>query len=272
MTPLRPHSRLDVKSGFHRKVLHVGNAAWGAFQRLVAISNDYGTDGWVDSTTVATVCSASELETLVTSFPWAEKNNSLLEKSGTGFMIHDFGDWNDSAAKVLARKEQKAKAGKANAKRMASVRNAQGTHTNDTLDNTTTTQHEHTGVGVKISSLISEGESERGQTWDAKVAHEFTVGITEGLGVPYSWPTDLASQGALNQAIAAHALSSRPDRLGQKLRGTDLLGWVRSAAADYGAWLRAHQPDAHYWGHGSPKLFGRWLTKMAMGEEARRVG
>lgn len=252
-----PYGGLCVKSGWHRKTLHVGNGAWGAFTRLCAISNDYGTDGWVDETTVRTVCSPEELEKLLAPFPWPDHNSPLLAREGAGYQVHDFLDWNDPAAVVAARRvarEEKARdAGLRSAeakarKRSETARGNSGVNSESTQASTQLQPNPNLpGVGVGVGEVSTpEGESEReaqptpepvrlrddgcfGATADAWVE-----GVGAALGSPVArlGPVDRA---ALFRLIEAYAR----DPTGEPFAGARLFDWVRNMAGSYAAFERA---------------------------------
>jgi hypothetical protein len=107
--------KLDDKSTFHRKVVAVGNAAWGAFCRLGTHSSDQGADGFVSSEVARLIAAEDELARLETV--------GLLERCQGGYSLHDFLKYNPSAKEVAKTRKQRASAGSAGgSKRQANAK------------------------------------------------------------------------------------------------------------------------------------------------------
>jgi|GEM_PF-6272893 len=101
--------RVDDKAAFHKKVLKVGNAGFGALVRMGCWSSDHLTDGRIPIETALLITTDHELQKLCFV--------GFLEPDGDDFIIHDFLDYNPTAAEVIAERERiseaKSKAGKA---------------------------------------------------------------------------------------------------------------------------------------------------------------
>lgn len=90
--------KLDDKVASHAKTIAAGNAAFGAWIRMIAWSCSHLTDGVVSTAVSRTMASPAELKRLV--------EVGLLDRSEAGYAIHDFLDWNPSAAEVMAKLEE----------------------------------------------------------------------------------------------------------------------------------------------------------------------
>lgn len=108
--------RVDDKSAFHAKVVAAGNAAWGAFCRAGAWSSDHGTDGSIPMPTAKLIEPSRKVwDRLV--------DVGLCERAADGFVLHDFLDWNPSAAAVEAKRLARAQAGsRGGSKRQANAK------------------------------------------------------------------------------------------------------------------------------------------------------
>ncbi len=108
--------RVDDKSAFHRKVLAAGNEAWGAFCRAGAISSGEGTDGRVTVDTCRAIAPAKVWTRLI--------DVGLAERvdGSTDLQLHDYLEWNPSAAEVAAAVTAKRAAGKAGGLAKAAAR------------------------------------------------------------------------------------------------------------------------------------------------------
>ena len=91
------YGKLDDQFPFHAKTIAAGNAAVGAFLRMVAWSNAQLTDGFIPSEIASMIGTKSELKTL--------ESVRFLERKSSGFQVHDFLDHNDSAATVRAKRQ-----------------------------------------------------------------------------------------------------------------------------------------------------------------------
>lgn len=88
--------RIDDKSAFHRKVLKAGNEAWGAICRAGAVSAGEGTDGRVTKETMLAIAPMKVWQRAITA--------GLVERvDDTSFQLHDYLQWNESAAEIEAR-------------------------------------------------------------------------------------------------------------------------------------------------------------------------
>jgi hypothetical protein len=101
--------RVDDKAAFHRKVLKAGNEAFGALVRMGCWASDHLTDGHIPRETAELIAPPQVIAILCL--------QGFLEPLQNDFVIHDFLDYNPSAAEVeelrAERREAKAKAGKA---------------------------------------------------------------------------------------------------------------------------------------------------------------
>jgi hypothetical protein len=108
--------RVDDMSAFHKKVLRAGNAAWGAFCRMGAHSSHYELDGFVPNEVATVIATREEVDRLL--------EVGFLKTVDGGFQIHDFLEWNPSAAEVAQLRRKRAKAGKQGGQRSAARRQA----------------------------------------------------------------------------------------------------------------------------------------------------
>lgn len=109
--------KLDDKSAFHRKVLAAGNAAYGAWCRAGAWSSDQGTDGRIPV----------DVQRLIepSKAAWIRlKSAGLLDEiqGSQDLQIHDFLDWNPSAAEANAKRDARRAAGQKGGRNSASAR------------------------------------------------------------------------------------------------------------------------------------------------------
>lgn len=97
--------RVDDKAAFHRKVLRAGNEAFGAFCRAGSVSSGEGTDGRVTIETCEAIAPKKVWDKLIAA--------GLAERieGSTDLQMHDYLQWNPSAAEVAEAKEAKKKAG-----------------------------------------------------------------------------------------------------------------------------------------------------------------
>lgn len=87
--------RLDDTMAFHRKIMKAGNAGVGAWARMIAWSCGEGTDGFIPAETARAIATPEELQRLLFA--------GLLEPGqDDGYTIHDFLDYNRSAAQLAA--------------------------------------------------------------------------------------------------------------------------------------------------------------------------
>ncbi len=97
--------RVDDKIAFHRKVVKVGNEAFGAWMRMTTWSADHLSDGVVP-TAIAWVIVGHGRESVIEALLEA----GLLERSGDDFAVHDYHDHNPLAADVRAARDEASEA------------------------------------------------------------------------------------------------------------------------------------------------------------------
>lgn len=97
--------RVDDKAAFHRKVLRAGNEAFGAFCRAGSVSSGEGTDGRITVETCEAIAPKKVWDKLIAA--------GLAERieGSTDLQLHDYLQWNPSAAEVEEAKEAKRKSG-----------------------------------------------------------------------------------------------------------------------------------------------------------------
>lgn len=265
---VRPHARLDIKSAFNRKVLHLGNSAWGAFLRLVAEANDKQTDGLVDEHLLRIICDEHDREKLLSAFPWGA--SAMITKEGALYRLHDFLEWNDSAEIVRKRRQARVKAGRASGRTrreqvLSKCSNKTGTH------------GQRAGVGVGDGDGSDPDLTERVQgeptaepeqppstarlraptPRDVEYREAYERGIELGTGGRYVFPSAPWEQGALNDTLRKHAKDGA-----KALRGDDLIAWIEREAqafADVGV------DDARRWRGLSPTGFQQWQNEQRPG-------
>lgn len=97
--------KIDDKAHSHPKVVAAGNAAYGLWARLGAWASDYGTDGHLPQHMPAAYGTRAEVKRLL--------DVGLLDHLADGsYEIHDFLDYNPSAAEVASTREARSEAGK----------------------------------------------------------------------------------------------------------------------------------------------------------------
>jgi len=89
--------KVDDKFAFHSKALAAGNEALGVWVRAGAWSSGELTDGAIPAHVAATLGPADVWARLVAA--------RLVDVTETGYQMHDFGDYNPSAATVRAERE-----------------------------------------------------------------------------------------------------------------------------------------------------------------------
>lgn len=89
--------RLDDKMAFNKKIVKAGNAAVGAWARMIAWSCGEGTDGIIPVEMVRTIATEAEMNKLIT-------NNLLHQIDEENYEVHDYLDWNPSAQQVATKK------------------------------------------------------------------------------------------------------------------------------------------------------------------------
>jgi hypothetical protein len=106
--------KIDDKMTFHHKVLKAGNAAIGAWARIGALVSLHQRDGFIDRKSALTIATLKELSRL--------QEAGLLDVVEGGYRMHDFLDYNPTAAEVQAKRDARAEAGKRGGLRSAEVR------------------------------------------------------------------------------------------------------------------------------------------------------
>jgi hypothetical protein len=107
--------RVDDNITFHRKVVHAGNEAFGAWMRMVAWSANHLTDGVIPHRIAMLIAEKEKVvETLVAA--------GLLQRTGEDFLVHDYHDHNPTADDVKAKR-------RAESERKAAGRSGQGRDT-----------------------------------------------------------------------------------------------------------------------------------------------
>lgn len=84
--------RIDGELAFHPKIVSAGNAAIGVWARMIAHSNRYLTDGFIDRAVAHVIGSSEEIARLLA--------KHLLHEVDGGYLIHDFHDYNPTADEV----------------------------------------------------------------------------------------------------------------------------------------------------------------------------
>lgn len=241
---MRAHSRLDVKSAFNRKAVHLGNGAWGAFLRLVAWSNDNLSDGQVDETLIRSIASDEEFSRLRTPFPWGP--GPMLESTNVPgvFFLHDFFEWNDPAHTVAARREAKSRGGKTRAQQLSSGPPA-GPPPASPIgppagppEAHPPAQSQHAGVGVGVVSDLRSGSEEGNQEPREPEAPAAAARIPpEWEPSPAFWQW-VATQGFDRTSVQEHVGEFRDYWLGKKKDAeradwdATLRNWIRRKARD----------------------------------------
>ena len=95
--------KLAGEGAFHAKVLVAGNEAYGAWCRAGQWSSQHLTEGRIPRAVALTIASEGVWARLVTATGGCA--HGLVEASADGWVIHDFLDWNPSAAEELAKRE-----------------------------------------------------------------------------------------------------------------------------------------------------------------------
>lgn len=116
-----PWGRLDDSFYDHPKVEHlpvrVRNACVGLWARCISWSNRYLTDGFIPHERIRKLDGDAKLaEALVLA--------DLFEHHPDGYLVHDYLDYNDSAADVRRRREEMRELGRAGGKRSGQSRRA----------------------------------------------------------------------------------------------------------------------------------------------------
>lgn len=113
--------RIEGRMPQHRKVAPLSDAAFRLHITAGAWSAEEGTDGLVPARVVGTLTGAPRGKALV-SVLQELVSGGLWEQNDQGYQIHDYLQWNMSAADLAARREAKAHAGKAGGKRSGEQR------------------------------------------------------------------------------------------------------------------------------------------------------
>lgn len=105
---------IDDEMAFHAKTVAAGNAAFGAWVRMLCWTRRAKTDGRLPAGIVRSIASKVELATLI--------RVRLLDAAGEDFAIHDFRDHNLSAAALAERREKTAPGRREKAQKAAKAR------------------------------------------------------------------------------------------------------------------------------------------------------
>jgi hypothetical protein len=119
---------LDDKIGHHAKTIRAGNEAFGAWTRMVSHCGEFLTDGFIDDAVAMSIAGKRRvLDKLVAV--------RFLDRVEGGYCVHDYLDWNPSAAKVREQRRvksaQKAEAGRLGGVRSGEARAKQTTKQNE---------------------------------------------------------------------------------------------------------------------------------------------
>lgn len=95
--------KLAGEGAFHAKVLVAGNEAYGAWCRAGQWSSQHLTEGRIPRAVALTIASEDVWARLVLATGGCD--HGLVEATANGWNIHDFLDWNPSAAEELAKRE-----------------------------------------------------------------------------------------------------------------------------------------------------------------------
>lgn len=107
--------RMDDGVTFHRKTLAAGNEAFGAWARMGTHSSAQLADGFIDEPAALLIAGRKAvIERLLTV--------AFLERVEGGYLIHDFLDYNPTAAEVLKTREARSEAGKRGGSKSAASR------------------------------------------------------------------------------------------------------------------------------------------------------
>lgn len=102
--------KLAGEGAFHAKVLAAGNEAYGAWCRAGQWSSAHLTEGFIPQAVAQAIAQATVWQTL--SEARAGGEHGLVEPADGGWQIHDYLDWNPSAAAERAKREARSIAGK----------------------------------------------------------------------------------------------------------------------------------------------------------------
>jgi hypothetical protein len=106
--------RIDDTMTFNHKIVAAGNAAVGAWIRLSAYSSAHGLDGKIPDSVARMIASRKELE--------AAMGANLLHRIDDGYEVHDFLEYNPSAAEVAERRSKRQNAGRNGGKKSGDSR------------------------------------------------------------------------------------------------------------------------------------------------------
>jgi len=101
-------AKLSGGYAFHRKVLEVGNEGVGAHARMIAFAAEALTGGKISQAVALSIAPQGLIDRLVAV--------TLLDRDGSDYIVHDFGDYNPSGAELSQRradlKEKRRQAGR----------------------------------------------------------------------------------------------------------------------------------------------------------------
>lgn len=91
-------TKLDDGFWSHPKVLTAGNAAAGAYVRMLAYIGDHNLDGYVDDAAAKVIANAAQLRKL--------EECRLIERQGNGWLIPGYLEYNPSREQVKKERER----------------------------------------------------------------------------------------------------------------------------------------------------------------------
>lgn len=258
--------RLDDQGAFHAKVIAAGNEAYGAWCRAGQWSSLHLTEGRIPRATALTIARQKIWERLVAS-------GLCVSLGDDGYQIHDFLDWNPSAAEVLAKREARADAGrkggirrgesrrpKQPAKQVPSIGQANDQAKGEAIASAKTKQNS-TPIPIPIpiprDPPLAPPGGKRGQerivdVGTAAMSELFAVyegALTSALGRTVAVPNDRTAWSHLALAVNVHL------RGDETVRGA--LAEVQKAVAE---WVDEYRERAHVTAGWAPKKFLDWLN------------
>jgi hypothetical protein len=290
--------KLAGEGAFHAKVLVAGNEAYGAWCRAGQWSSQHLTEGRIPRAVALTIAPEEVWARLVSATGGG--SHGLVEASADGWVIHDFLDWNPSAAEELAKREadrvRKANGRKSQGRgtdgRVTSGRNPDG-HRSDSEDcppvpypypypSPDQIPPTPQGGGAGAESAPGQGglfgldapepgakKQRTRKVPGERPSHEryalaYAAGIVDIAGGQFTPPTDTHAQFVFRKALPVHAL----DANGEPLTGAELEAWIRASAADY---RRARGDSAAFEGGFKPAKWLDWLQGGKVGSPARAL-
>lgn len=215
----------------------------------------------------------------------------LWEQTDTGFLVHDYHDYQPTDEQMEERRAKRREAGRlggqrsgearreANAKQVASkVLGENEAKANPDPDPDPDPRSDQPETHSQDPTPVSPAEPEEPGVFGPAVSvvqltyqRAYERGIGKVTGRPFAMPAPQRPE--LHQAMVSHARSAST---GKALRGDVLLGWLEAAAEDFARFVVAEvakEPKALDWYSGlGPKGFLKFLNRDALLAEARRVG